>query len=691
MTAPADSSNFPAAARSWNAFVEQLDSGWVRAKGPLVYGLRLWISVTATLYVAFWLEMDAPYWAATSAAVACLPQVGASLRRGWFRLIGTLVGATAGFLLAATFSQDRALFFLALALWGAASAFATTILTNYASYGAALSGYTAAIVAGGALGATGGVHADVAFQLAVARASEIALGIVCAGVIRTLTDRGDAPRRLAASIATLSTDIARGFLATLSNGGAGFHAMQPVRREFARRAITLDPVIDQALGESSEIRYRSPVLQRALDGLFTALVGWRAVGTHLNRLRGEEAREDAAFIRTRIGDANPAALADPAQWRADPQALRRGCEAAIRDLESLEARSPSIRLLADKTAELLGGMAQALGGQALLVDPAQPGRQGGRKRLRVPDVLPALVNAARVFLTILALVAFWIATAWPSGVTALIFAMVIAIAQGPRANQAYGSAVAFGLGVIAATCVTTFISLAILPRLPASFAALALLAGCVLVPLGAFGQIVRNPTYAAIAGTTTTLFIPFLQPTNPMVYNAADTFNRSLAIMAGCLAGALSFRLLPPLSPAYRTQRLLRLTLRDLRGLAGDDARDDWRGHVLGRLVSLPDTATPLQRAQLVAALSVGEEIVRLRSFADRLGLTPALAPALGAIAGGAGDEAARRLEDLDATLAAMQEPAETRQTVLRARASVLVLSEALVEHAAYFNDGAAP
>ena len=49
-----------------------------------------------------------------------------------------------------------------------------------------------------------------------------------------------------------------------------------------------------------------------------------------------------------------------------------------------------------------------------------------------PDTLPALVNGVRAFAIVGAVSLLWIATAWPSGVTALIFAMVVVIAQGPR-------------------------------------------------------------------------------------------------------------------------------------------------------------------------------------------------------------------------------------------------------------------
>jgi hypothetical protein len=48
-------------------------------------------SVCLALFVAFWLELDNPFWAGTSAAIVCYPRLGASLRKGWFRMIGTVM------------------------------------------------------------------------------------------------------------------------------------------------------------------------------------------------------------------------------------------------------------------------------------------------------------------------------------------------------------------------------------------------------------------------------------------------------------------------------------------------------------------------------------------------------------------------------------------------------------------------
>jgi hypothetical protein len=103
-----------------------------------------------------------------------------------------------------------------------------------------------------------------------------------------------------------------------------------------------------------------------------------------------------------------------------------------------------------------------------------------------------------------------------------------------------------------------------------------------------------------------------------------------------------------------------------------------------GRLSVLPDAAEPLQRSQLVAALSVGSEIIQLRNIARRLDLGAELDAALEALARGDSAIATARLARLDDALAG-----RPGATALRARGSILAMSEALTQHAAYFEAGA--
>src|SRR6266404_6629690 len=182
----------------------------IRSTGPaLLFGLRLWASVCLALYVVFWFEPDNAYWAGTSAAIVCQPSLGASLRKGSFRMIGTVLGAVAIVVLTACFPQSRIGFLLGLTVWGAICGFIATLLRNFASYAAALAGYTAVILAGDLLGATGGAQGEI-FTLAVTRVSEICIGIVCAGIVVAGTDFGRARSRLAAQFAALSAEVTAG-------------------------------------------------------------------------------------------------------------------------------------------------------------------------------------------------------------------------------------------------------------------------------------------------------------------------------------------------------------------------------------------------------------------------------------------------------------------------------------------------
>jgi hypothetical protein len=79
--------------------------------------------------------------------------------------------------------------------------------------------------------------------------------------------------------------------------------------------------------------------------------------------------------------------------------------------------------------------------------------------------------------------------------------------------------------------------------------------------------------------------------------------------LASCIgleaaAAALSFGLLPPISPALRTRHLLAFALTDLRHLAISSSPpplEDWEKRMYVRLAAMPDTAKPVQRAQLMA------------------------------------------------------------------------------------------
>ena len=658
---------------------------WLRADVPgLLYGTRVWAAVCLALYVAFWLELDNAFWAGTSAAIVCQPVLGASLRKGWFRMVGTVIGAIAAVVLSALFPQSRAGFLLGLALWAGVCALVATLLRNFASYAAAMSGFTAAIIAGDELGAVGGANGD-AFNLAVTRGAETCIGIVCAGVVLASTDLGGTRRRLATLLASLSADVAGGLMRALQLPSARQPESRTERRRLVLQVSGLSTVIDQAAGEISDTLLRPRAILAAADSLFDALIAWRSVANH------QEFHAEAGAEAPRVRECLPAILTtsegaiNSVRWRSDPLAMRAAMRIAARRLVALPAETASLRLLCDATAAGLLALSRAVTGMVRVSHPALTPRLRRIARLRVPDLMPALINGVRAFLTVGAAALVWIWTAWPNGAMFIAFAMLAITLFAPREDAAYATARSFVTGVALTAVFAAVAAFALLPR-QASFAGFCAVLGLVLVPAGALSA--QSWQQSLFVGLTA-LFIPLLGPSNPETYNPQQFYNAAMALVSGIAFAMLAMRLLPPMAPAMRARRLLALTLRDLRGLTHGKvppSSAQWEGKMYSRLSALPESVDILQGARLAAALSVGSGIIRLRRIARRFGLDAELRGAMAAIA--AGDSAAgiRELARFDRALADLPPAQPGARLRRRLQGTILSVADVLREHASYFD-----
>ena len=586
----------------------------------ILHGLRLSASVCLALLVSFWLHLDNPYWAATSASIVCQPHLGASLRKGQFRAIGTVIGASFIVVLVAAAPQSRAGLLFGLALWIAGCGFVASILANFASYAAALAGYTAAVVFAKAVTDPGNV-----FDVAVARAIEINVGIVSAGLIHALTDFGDARVRLARALADLGKGVATGLSATLAVP-LETAAMRKARRELIRRVTGLEATIDQAVGEPSHLRYHSTALRACVEALFTALSAWRGIANHLLVVEPDSAKPGAAELLPAI---SPAADCD---WLNDPQGARTTCSTQALRVEQAPAAGVSGQLLAGSVAQALRALERVANGLVLVTRPGRARADHGGGRLQAPDFLPAGLNALRALVALLAAEGLWIVLAWPDGPTMITFTAVAVTLQSLRADAAYSSAVEYAIGCAGAVAVAAVVDLAILPSQD-GFVALCVVLAAVLTPLGALSAGTWRTT--ALTALVTNV-MPILAIESFPGFDAARLFNSGLAILAGTIMGATFMRLMPPISPGRRTRRLLHLTLRDLRRVATGRRRFSsvtWAGLISRRLAALPAQATLEDEALLLAGLSVGEAAIALVSARRRLAAQDALDRAFASLA----------------------------------------------------------
>ncbi len=638
----------------------------------MLFGLRLAASVCLALLIAFWLQLDNPYWAGTSAGIVAQPALGASLRKGRFRAIGTVIGGVAIVVLTAMFPQNHLALLFGLAVWGAACGFFATILPNFGGYAAALAGYTTAIVFGDLVADPQNV-----FMQAVWRVTEIAIGILSAELVHALTDFGHARARLARVLADTGRDIASGLMQTLRTGHDPSE-VRTLRRALIRRVIALDAIIDEAVGEPSNLRHQAAPLRAAQEALFVALSAWRGIANHLWTMPRQAANAIAAELLPRI-----AKLAH-SSWLEDPQVARQICREETQIAGSLATADVSSRLVQEgtmRTLHALEGVADAL---VLASSPVSQSSSQQSSRLQVPDFLPPILNGVRFLVALLIAELFWIVTEWPDGPTLITFTALSVILFSIRADTAFSSAVEFAVGCAGASVVAVILNQAILPVVPSDFLALAVVLFLVLVPLGVLAAGTWHKT--AFAGMVTNV-MPILAIQNEPSYEATRVLNTGLAVVAGTALAAIAIGLLPPLPPARRIQRLLMLTLGDLRGLLLGHRRftqQMWVRLVSNRLAVLPVQASLEQEAQLVAALSAGEAVITLRGAGPYPSAGRTLDQAFVELAEANVAAAHERLTRFSAHQ--VREAEVEPQRALQAAVQATLIADALDRHARFFS-----
>jgi uncharacterized membrane protein YccC len=235
------------------------------------------------------------------------------------------------------------------------------------------------------------------------------------------------------------------------------------------------------------------------------------------------------------------------------------------------------------------------------------------------DLRAAWVNGLRAFVAVFLTGAFWIASAWPDGPSALIFVSVLLslFSAFPHPDRVgwlffYGTIPGCILGIFYKFFVFSAAS---------GFEYLITASALLLLPLGV---IASNPKYLLPATAFSFVFLNLSGATNPMAYDMSGSLNMALAIELGVLMGTLAYiMILPPDSHAARAY----VTYRMRRGL-GQIARNDpiptfssWETRMYDRVNRLhdPDNPSGVHTSEWfesgLAALTLGNEILRIRHW----------------------------------------------------------------------------
>ena len=235
------------------------------------------------------------------------------------------------------------------------------------------------------------------------------------------------------------------------------------------------------------------------------------------------------------------------------------------------------------------------------------------------DGRQAFNNAIRTAVAVSALNAFWYASEWPYGASAVTWAALLSALFAARPDAARAT-LNFLIGAALASVVGVFLHYGVLTA-SGSFWLLA----AVLLPVCMMAAIARYDRRAAIGSGYAMVVLNILAPDNIMHYQLDQTLNEVLADLLGMGTAVVAFGALPPpASPATRRWRAKRRMARGLRVVACWPrlllpSHDRWLGRMSDRLAQLaPEDAEANRGGQTL--LLAGSLLLAVRREDDQLG-----------------------------------------------------------------------
>ncbi|RWC64515.1 FUSC family protein [Mesorhizobium sp.] len=578
-----------------------------------IFALRTVSAGLIALLVAYALKLDHPQWAMMTVFIVAQPVAGMVLAKGFYRLLGTLVGGIAAIGITTVFGANPWVLVTVLAVWIGICTFVSSLLRNPEAYGAALAGYTAMIIG---LPAFGQPHLVV--DLAVARCAEIVLGIVCAG----LTSRLILPKL--ASDAIVSR-LKRCILDLATYAGGAFSGGDPATLSALHRKLVADT---QTLGEmrayarleAPSFAPRAHPVRRTIGQLLSALSAARALHSHA-------APKNAALIPVRselqslVSElaTKPGALDDTALWVARLDAIAGNARQMPDSLtDQGDDRVGTITRLTI-AADFAEALKQVLRGLDALRAPVTRPVRGSRQPALVVhrDYPGAARNAVRAALATLLVAAFWLTTKWSEAAGTVILVAVVSSLFAARPDPVQ---VAWGFfkGTLLALPFAFLVGQIALPALP-GFGWFMLFVVPILVPTA---LAMANPRYVGVATAFAINFLAFLSPHQAMTYDPGPFFAGSASILVGILLAIGVFIVVLPADPWLAANRIVRAMREDLARLCLHErvprrsAFESLAYDRINQMMPLVQNAGRKGDAVLgggVAAVTVGLEVLRLR------------------------------------------------------------------------------
>jgi len=236
-----------------------------------LFSFKAFVAAMLALFIALYLGLPRPYWAMASVYIVAHPLTGATRSKALYRVLGTLLGAAAAVVMVPTLVNAPALLMAAVAVWTGVLLYVALLHRTPRSYVFMLAAYTLPLVALPSVNDPGGI-----FDIAVARAEEICIGILCASVVGSLLFPADVATVLRQRSAQWLGDAALWATDMLCADAAAKVSRHHSRHRLAADILALDQLISQLsydtetaarVRQAQELRGRMTMLLPVLSSL----------------------------------------------------------------------------------------------------------------------------------------------------------------------------------------------------------------------------------------------------------------------------------------------------------------------------------------------------------------------------------------------------------------------------------------
>ncbi len=540
------------------------------------FALRIWAAMMVGLYAAFWLQLESAASAAVTVGVLALPTRGQAYQKAVYRVLATIVGVVASFVIAGLFPQSPGLFMIGFAGWLGLCVYVGGLFDGNRAYSAVLSGYTVALVAVTQIDSPKNI-----FSAGVNRGAAIVVGIAALALVSDFFAAPNVHTGLYGKLTAAHRRVRAFALAILRGERA-----DPIQLAALLHEITaLHPDITALAAESSGGGARGAAARSAAVALVAEVSAAGALAAlpaatlpSLRRTLADVLGEERGALQLRLPQHADVGDADP----HDALFVRHAAELLIENRRAQDA-----------------------------IEDLQAGRHPQR-RIHAPiyrSRRSALRNGLRAFIAVLIAAIVFSLGGWPfASLAVALVGLTIAFSANTPNPQAFAASAVIAMPIAALLAgVTEFLILDGVDQFPLLAIGMApsVLAAALL-------STSPNPKLAMIAFLTLIFFVVILSPANPPGYNPETwLFSSFMAITSVVLLFVL-LRIVLPTSDALQRHWYLtsaRAEMRDLQAGSRSRRLDDEAlfrdADRIGQLAALQSADADERRDDLRQALEI--------------------------------------------------------------------------------------